>query len=103
LAGHIDGDTIDFTDSSGVTWTSDLHLLDFTVGTDKLGFGDSAGLTSDQLADIDLAGYVATGLDPSGFAEFSEVPEPSQYRLMLVLFLWAALGWRRFSRSTTNL
>ncbi len=87
-----------FGDSSGTTWTFDLHLIDFTVGTDALGFTLPDGLTSTQLSQIELTGYTAVGLDANGFVQFesSAVPEPTVALVLpVVLALLTFSFWQR--------
>ena len=98
-AGHSGAVVLQFADSSAVTWTSNLDLLNFTVGTDDLGFGSASGLTLSQLADIQLAGYEAVGLNSNGFVDFIVVPEPSQYGLYVVFAVTTAFGWRYLRRT----
>ena len=92
-AGHSGGMTLQFADSSIAAWTSELDLINFTVGTDELSFTDSIGLTSAQLEDINLAGYQATGLNYLGDVQFQldAVPEPTVTSLLVFGFALLAL------------
>ena len=83
LSGDLNnaGTTLDFLDSSGQTWTSNLVITGYTQGQDIINFGDSTGLTSGQLADISLDGTSAT-LDSSG--NLVVAPEPSTWSLMIM-------------------
>ena len=100
--GHVGGVTVEFGDSSSVPWSSILTLLHFTVGTDALGFTLPDGLTSTQLAQINLDGYTPIGLDSNGFVEFQSAPVPEP-TLALILpcgsVLMAFALWRRRSVS----
>ena len=106
--GHLTGVTLQFADSSAVSWTSDLNLLDFSPGTDLLNFGSATGLTDAQLTDILLPDFTATGLDRSGNVLFTAdtpatAPEPSVLALLIpVLALLVVVGlWRRRAATTS--
>ncbi len=83
FGSHLTGLTLTFGDSSMSTWTGSLSLLNFTVGSDNLSFTSVSGLTEAQLAQISLAGYTATGLDLNGNVQFSAIPEPSTFAMLL--------------------
>ncbi|MFA6959279.1 MAG: autotransporter-associated beta strand repeat-containing protein [Opitutaceae bacterium] len=82
FGSHVAGITLKFANSSAATWTGTLALLNFTVGTDTLSFTSISGLTVDQLSQISLAGYTATGINSSGNVQFTAIPEPSTYVLI---------------------
>lgn len=73
-----------FADSSGATWSGSLVLENFEVGVDTLSFSDGSGLTLSQLDAIQLAGFTVTGLDANGVVQFSAIPEPSQFAMVMV-------------------
>jgi hypothetical protein len=85
---------VDFADSSFLTWTGKLNLLNWDPSVDKLrfGFGDS-GLTPDQLASIEFngGGFGTASLDSNGYV--TQAPEPSA--LLLVLGAPLLLAKRR--------
>jgi autotransporter-associated beta strand protein len=100
--GHSTPVTLQFSNSSALAWTSDLSLLDFTVGSDELGFGSGTGLTASQLSDIELSGYTASGLDSGGFVQFTAVPEPKIAVVIQLAFAMTLLfmrkRWSHFGR-----
>lgn len=92
-----------FADSSAITWTGTLDLINFNIGTDTLKFGTSStALTAGQLADISLAGYTATGLDSSGFVTFTAVPEPTQAAFLILGMLGLIVFVRNHRRMSEN-
>lgn len=82
--GSLNGENIlTFADSSSTTWTGTLTLENFEFGVDILSFSSASGLTQDQLSQIALSGYTATGLDGNGNVVFEAVPEPSTVALLI--------------------
>ena len=76
---------LDFANSSGLTWTGVLNLANWNPALDKLRIGtDLTGLTTAQLADIEVNGaYLGTAeINSSGYISF--VPEPSTALLGLL-------------------
>ncbi|MDF3129107.1 autotransporter-associated beta strand repeat-containing protein [Kiritimatiellaeota bacterium B1221] len=70
-----------FSDSSALSWTGTLALVNFDIGTDTLRFGTTgSSLTAGQLDQLSLPGYSA-GLDTDGFVVFA-IPEPSTFALV---------------------
>jgi len=84
-----------FAASNGNTWTGTLNLLNFDIGTDSLSFSSIGGLTVSQLGQISLAGFTATGLDASGFVQFSAIPEPSTYAVLAGVLTLGVASFRR--------
>ncbi len=81
-AGHAGSSVLAFANSAAATWNGTETLLDFTPNTDFLSFGtDNTGLTSQQLSEISLGGFTATGLDSFGDVVFAAtaVPEPATW------------------------
>lgn len=70
-----------FANSSALSWSGTLTILNFNSGSDTLRFGTSAsGLTSGQLSAIAFQGFGNGALiDSSGFVSASAIPEPSTY------------------------
>lgn len=70
-----------FANSSALSWSGTLTILNFNSGSDTLRFGTSAsGLTSGQLSAIAFQGFGSGALiDSSGFVSASAIPEPSTY------------------------
>ena len=89
-----------FADSSANNWGSfTLTLSNFTVGSDTLRFGTTSdGLTGAQLSYLTLGveGYTAS-LDVNGFVQFTAVPEPSTWSLLVGSGLVALVIARRRS------
>lgn len=72
-----------FADSSSISWTGTLTLLNFDIGTDSLRFGNSiTALSLAQLEKISFGDYTAA-LNSEGFVVFSAIPEPSAYAALL--------------------
>jgi hypothetical protein len=76
--GNFGTTVLNFADSSGVAWGSDLDIINFG-GSDVINFGVD-GLSESQLADITING-VAADLDASG--NLVAIPEPAAVALML--------------------
>jgi len=76
---------VDFANSSSLTWTGKLNLLNWDPSVDKLRFGtDNTGLTSDQLAAIEFngGGFGTASLDSNGFV--TAAPEPATFFVLAV-------------------
>ncbi|MBW8782917.1 MAG: autotransporter-associated beta strand repeat-containing protein [Verrucomicrobia bacterium] len=102
FGSHVTGLTLTFGDSQSATWTGNLTLLNFTVGTDNLNFTSiGGGITGAQLAQINLAGYNATGFDGSGNVTFtvSAIPEPTTYAAIFGALALGVVALRRRRRA----
>ena len=99
FGSHVGGLTLTFGDSHLATWTGTLTLLNFVEGTDQLNFTSLSGsLTSNQLNEISLVGYTATGIDgATGNVIFtaSAVPEPATYAALAGLVMLGFAAYRR--------
>jgi len=75
-----------FTNSSAISWLGNLHILDWTQGSDSIRVGTGPGsLTFTQLSKIqwdDLPGISQTLIDSNGF--LVPIPEPSTVALSLL-------------------
>ena len=92
-----------FANSSSLTWTGTLHVLNWTTNVDSLRFGTtSGGLTAAQLGSIvfdDVPGAWpgANQIDGNGFVV--PVPEPSTVTLSLIGGFGLAIALRRRNRN----
>ncbi len=97
------GGVFAFADSSGNDWNSGaLSVTGSFVSGSSLRFGTSAnGLTSTQLALINLGSGLTAGLDINGFltASASSVPEPATYAALAGLGI---LGFAVYRRRKTS-
>lgn len=88
-----------FANSTGQTWSGQLHVWNWTAGIDRLTFGaDSAGLTGAQLSQIRFfsdAGFteVGAGFSPvmTSLGEVVPVPEPAAVGSAMLLLGLAAV------------
>jgi T5SS/PEP-CTERM-associated repeat protein/autotransporter-associated beta strand protein len=97
--------TLILADSSGITWSGTLTLLNFDGGdTFQVGLNEF-GLNSAQLSLINIDGFEAMistsgAITASGTAFTAPIPEPSTYAAFAGLAALGLAAWRGRSRST---
>lgn len=84
-----------FADSSAVSWSGTLSLLNYTSNVDSLRIGtNGSGLTVAQLGQISFGG-IGAQIDSSGFITPAPIPEPSTYAALIGSAALGAVFWRR--------